>query len=64
MQTLPEIGFIRLPAVLDHVAVGRSTLWAMVKDGRFPSPVKLSPRVTAWRAGDIRAWIEAQGHKA
>lgn len=33
------------------------TLWRMVKAGNFPSPVKLSERVTAWRVGDIRRWL-------
>ncbi len=36
------------------------TLWRLVKAGRFPVPVKLSERVTAWKVGDIRAWITAQ----
>ncbi len=37
------------------------TLWRKVKAGSFPRPIKLSVRVTAWRVGDIRAWLEAQG---
>jgi predicted DNA-binding transcriptional regulator AlpA len=32
-----------------------------VRSGRFPQPVKLSPRVTAWRASDIRALIDGTG---
>jgi prophage regulatory protein len=28
-----------------------------VKDGRFPKPVKLGPRITAWRVEDIRELI-------
>lgn len=36
------------------------TLWRMVKMGKFPKPTKLSPRVTAWQAGEIRAWMAAQ----
>jgi prophage regulatory protein len=30
-----------------------------VKSGRYPKPVKLGPRITAWRAEDIRALIKA-----
>lgn len=37
------------------------TLWRKVKDGTFPKPIKLSERVTAWRVGDVRAWIAEQG---
>lgn len=36
------------------------TLWRMVKLGKFPKPTKLSTRVTAWQAGQVRAWMTAQ----
>lgn len=36
------------------------TLWRMVKQGKFPKPTKLSARVTAWQAGQVRAWMSAQ----
>ena len=37
------------------------TLWRKVKAGTFPKPIKLSERVTAWRVGEIRAWLREQG---
>lgn len=54
---LPETGYLRIRRVLTFVPFSRSHLWKEVKEGRFPKPVKLSERVTAWRAEDIRAWI-------
>ncbi|AZL15909.1 helix-turn-helix transcriptional regulator [Rickettsiales endosymbiont of Stachyamoeba lipophora] len=54
---IPEIGYIRLPIILQVIPVGKSTWWAGVKAGRFPQPVKLGPRITAWRAEDITALI-------
>jgi prophage regulatory protein len=62
--TLPASGFLRLPMVLAPVGpipVSKSTWWAGVKTGRFPKPVKLGPRITAWRVEDIRALIEEPG---
>ena len=56
-QVLPEIGFVRLPTVLAHVGLGKSTLWAMVRDKEFPSPIRLSERNVGWNVGDVRAWI-------
>ena len=58
-------GFLRLPQVLERIPVSRSGWWQGVKEGRFPQPVKLSPRVTVWRASDVQAYIEAvsQGAK-
>ena len=59
--TLPPTGFVRLATILALYPVGRSTWWAGVKDGRFPQPVKLGPRTTAWRVEDIRKLIENIG---
>jgi prophage regulatory protein len=58
---LPTTGFARLPVVLAHVPVSRSAWWAGIREGRFPAPVKLGPRTTAWRAEDILALIDRLG---
>lgn len=62
---LPEVGFIRqaqlIPAI---VPFSNATLWRKVKDGSFPAPVKLSPRVTAWDVRKIREWIETRQSEA
>ena len=63
-QELPKTGFLRLPAILaphGPIPVSKSTWWAGVKSGRYPKPVKLSTRITAWRVEDIRAFIEGGG---
>ena len=60
-STLPETGFLRLPAVLAVIPVCRASWWKGVKSGRYPQGVKLSERVTAWRAEDIRALIKQLG---
>lgn len=55
---LPETGFLRLDQVLALIPVGRASWWAGVKSGRYPRPVKLAPRTTAWCVEDVRALIE------
>lgn len=60
-NALPESGFVRLPQILELIPVSRSSWWAGVKAGRFPAPLKLAPKTTAWRAEDIRALIEKLG---
>lgn len=54
---LPETGFIRLHQIIKIIPVGKTTWWNGVKSGRFPKPVKLGPRTTAWRVEDIRTLI-------
>lgn len=58
--TLPETGFLRQPQVLVFVPISKSTLWRRIQARTFPEPLKLSPRVTVWRAEDIRRWITEQ----
>lgn len=58
---IPVYGFLRLPQVLALVPVSRSAWWEGCRTGRFPKPVKLGPRTTAWRAEDIKAFIERAG---
>ena len=62
---LPEVGFVRLSQILGNakkgippiIPVQKSCWWAGVKSGRFPQPIKLGARVTAWRVEDIRTLI-------
>ncbi len=57
---LPLTGLVRLPRILaphGPIPVSKSSWWQGVKDGRYPKPVKLGPRITAWRVEDIRALI-------
>lgn len=61
---IPKAGFLRLPQVLKLIPVCRATWWSGCKSGRFPKPVKLGPRTTAWRAEDIAALVEALGNQA
>jgi predicted DNA-binding transcriptional regulator AlpA len=51
---------LRLAAILapaGPIPVSKSTWWAGVKSGRFPKPVKLGPRITAWRSDEIQALV-------
>ncbi len=68
MHHLQESGYLRLsqiigdsksePPISPIIPVSKSTWWAGVKSGRYPAPVKLGPRITAWRVVDIRALID------
>ena len=59
-REFPGSGFVRLSTILAPVGplpIARATLWAWVKDGRFPKPLKLGARVTVWRAEDVHAFM-------
>ena len=41
-----------------------ATLWRKLREGSFPEAVKLGDAITAWRVGDVRAWLRAQSEAA
>lgn len=63
----PATGFVRLPQIVGDpkanppipplIPIGRSTWWHWVSIGKAPAPVKLGPRITAWRAEDVLALV-------
>jgi predicted DNA-binding transcriptional regulator AlpA len=59
-SSLSNEAYIRQPQVLEVVPWSAASLWRKVKSGQFPAPVKLSERITAWRAGDLRIWLANQ----
>ena len=69
MHQLPETGYLRLKQILGDpkanppvpavIPISKSSWWEGCKTGRYPKPVKLGPRTTAWRVSDIRALIAA-----
>lgn len=51
---------LRIKDVLKIIPVSRATWWRGVKDGRFPQPVSIGPRMTAFRYKDILQLINEE----
>lgn len=51
---------LRLAAVKDRTGLSRSAIYAMLDDGSFPRPVKLSERLNAWPDEEVEDWIRAR----
>jgi prophage regulatory protein len=70
--TLPEAGFLRIWQIVGDkkknvpplIPIGRTTFLNGVKAGKYPKPVKLGERTTAWRAKDIKNLIAEMGGEA
>jgi predicted DNA-binding transcriptional regulator AlpA len=66
MNSMPAEGFLRLNQIIGSkgapaiIPISRSSWWAGVKSGRYPKPVKLGKRTTAWKVADIRRLIEGE----
>lgn len=51
---LPDSALVRLPVVKLLFSCSDATAYRWIKEGRLPTPVKLSTRCMAWRVGDLR----------
>ena len=62
MQAQSGRRFLRLRDVLARVPLSRSRLYelAAANPPRFPKPIKLSDRASAWNSDEIEAWLDAR----
>jgi prophage regulatory protein len=52
------LAFLRMGAVTRMTGLGRSTIYRLVAEHKFPSPVRLANRAIAWRRADLERWSE------
>lgn len=56
MESTPE-SFLRIRQVCARCGMSRSSVYAAIKSGTFPRPVKIGARSSAWRSSEVEAWI-------
>jgi prophage regulatory protein len=54
--------FLREREVLEILSISKATLWRLIHKGLFPPPVRISERVSRWRAEDVMAWDPGVPH--
>lgn len=57
---LPPQGLSRAKDILPLLPFGRASLWKFTKNGQFPSAIRVTGGITAWRNADVIAWLESQ----
>ena len=50
------VRFIRLPELMQIVGLGKTTIYARIKMGEFPRPVKIGGRAVGWVESEIIQW--------
>jgi len=48
---------LKAKTVQATTGLSRSKLYAMVKAGNFPAPIRLSARCVRWTSESVRGWI-------
>ena len=58
-MAMDERRVIRLEEVCALVGLARSTVYAKVSAGSFPTPIRLGTRSVGWRLSDLDRWLAA-----
>ena len=51
-----NLRFLRLPAVIEKVGLGRSTIYKRMQEGTFPKCQKNGPRIVVWNEYELDQW--------
>jgi len=58
----PTLVFLSKAQVLQKIPVTAPTLWAWVRQGKFPRPRAIFNK-TVWVAAEVDAWMQARPHR-
>lgn len=58
-DSLPASALVTQQDLLAHriIPFSSATIGRRIKQNKFPSPIKLSDQITAFRVSDIREWL-------
>ena len=48
------------PEVETRCGIARSTIYRLMRAGRFPEPLRVGPRAVRWPASEIEEWLDAR----
>lgn len=54
------MSILKIDDVMKLTGLGRSTIYILAKQGKFPRPVKLSVRSSGWFEKDVAEWLESK----
>lgn len=53
-------GFIRLPDVVQITGLSKTTIYKMIREGRFPRSVPIYGSSVAWPASEVSEWTQSR----
>lgn len=51
---------LRLPTVITHTGLSRSSIYLRISEDRFPKPISLGGRAVGWIETEINDWLSQQ----
>jgi prophage regulatory protein len=50
--------FIRFKELRQRIPLGRTTIWKMMREGRFPQSRRISKMAAAWLESEVEDWMK------
>ncbi|HZF84173.1 MAG TPA: AlpA family phage regulatory protein [Burkholderiaceae bacterium] len=54
---------VRLDTVIAMTGMGTTTIYKLMREGKFPQPVRRNARCVRWKASAVRAHLAEQGNQ-
>lgn len=59
---VPRDRLLRLPEVEDITGIKKSTIYLLMKQGKFPPSVAITRRMSAWPETKVLQWVQERIH--
>jgi prophage regulatory protein len=55
--------YIRFKELRTLIPLGRTTIWRMMREGRFPQSRRIGKMATAWLESEVEEWIQERARE-
>lgn len=49
---------VRMSRLVEMIGLSRSTIWKLLSQDKFPTPIRLGSKSIGWRVKDIDEWLQ------
>ena len=50
----------KLETVKRFTGLSKSSIYSFIKNGSFPTPIRIGKRAVAWRSEDLEKWVHSR----
>jgi predicted DNA-binding transcriptional regulator AlpA len=55
-SAVEDVTFLRLPEVRAITGLSKSSIYALIRENNFPTPVRVGSRAVAWIRSEVKQW--------
>jgi len=52
--------FLRIGEVSKRTTISKPHIYTLIRQGKFPKPIKLSANTSVWLESEINTWLDAR----